>query len=78
MGNLIRPRTKGAFQIHSTANMRLWKTEGREWALGEGKDGAQLHQGGDMSAAPKDEPMELPVLKGGWARTLSSQYMLVA
>lgn len=49
--------------------MRLWKTEGREWALGEGKDGGQLHQGGDMSAAPKDEPMELPVLKGGWART---------
>lgn len=53
MGTLIRPRTKRAFQAHSTANMELGKTEGGEWAPGESKDGGRLHQGGDMSAGPK-------------------------
>lgn len=53
MGDLIRLRTKGAFQAHSTANTGLWKTEGGEWAPGEGEDGGRLHQGGDMSAGLK-------------------------
>lgn len=69
MGDLIRLRTKEAFQAHSTANTGLWKTEGGRWAPGEGEDGEDFTREVICQQASKDEPMELPVLKGGRART---------